>query len=135
MGWVKRSSMTVLGCVLALGATASSAQAPVQPLNVSLMRGGDDRLTDGLVDAIRAAAPTAGVTFVDLGTNGAVPLELGIPRPYGRHHFMMPVGQPDWKMPRHARFHDYRVYCDKRQQDACAGRVLALLDKRFRRRG
>jgi hypothetical protein len=117
--------------MLVLGASASAAQ----PFAISLMRGGDDRLTSGLVDAIHVSAPAAGVVFAQPGTPGSVPVELGIPRSHGRYRFMMPVGQPKEKLGRPVRFSGFRVHCDRRRQDICAGSVLAEFDKRFKGRG
>jgi len=119
--------------LLALGFPGSGVRA--SPLAVSLMRAGDDRLTDDLVDAIHMASPTAGVALVGAETAGSVPVELGVPKPYGRHHFTITVGPPHGKLARQVRFSGFRVTCDRRRPDMCAADVLATLDKRFKGRG
>ena len=128
---MRRGGRTIAAAALVLAASAAGA---AEPMTVSLLRGGDDRLTNTLVDAVRAAAPAANVSFARVGTPDAIPVEFGVPRPYGRHHFLMIVSSPYWKIGKPMRFHDIRVHCDKRRDDICAGQILATLDRHFRRR-
>jgi hypothetical protein len=133
MRWKVR--LVIGASLLSLGCPGSGALASAQPTAISLMRAGDDRLTDDLVEAIHTASPTANVTLVGADAAGSVPVELGIPRSYGRHQFTIAVGSPHGKLAKQLRFAGFHVLCDRRRQDACAASVLSKLDSRFKGRG
>ncbi len=129
-----RCLATTFGIALSfLGSLQANAQ-PASTLAVSLARGWEDHRTRDLVEALRTGAPAANVTIVPVDQAGSVPVVLGIPQPYRRFHFFIPVDQPSHHRDRSTHFAGFLLRCDVRREDLCANHLLARLDQHFRGR-